>query len=199
MRVVVVGASGDIGQAVCCALAGRHEVIRAGRRGADVKVDLSDTRSVQAMFEQIGAVDAVVSTAGEVHFAPLEEQTSETILHGLQHKVMGQVNLVLAGMHVIAQGGSFTLTSGVLDRDPIPMGTGAATANAALAGFVRGAAIELPRRLRVNLVSPGLLDVSVPRYGAWFAGHEPVAAARVGQAYVKSVEGGLTGQVIVVA
>ena len=48
------------------------------------------------------------------------------------------------------------------------MGVNGATANGALGGFVVGAAIEMPRGLRVNLVSPGLLDVSVPRYGAWF-------------------------------
>lgn len=90
------------------------------------------------------------------------------------------------------------LTSGVLDRDPIRMGTGAATANGALGGFVVGAAIEMPRRLRINVVSPGLLDVSVPTYGDWFPGHEPVSSKRVGLAYRKSVEGAVTGKVIIV-
>ena len=67
---------------------------------------------------------------------------------GLRQKVMGQVNLVLAGLNIISDGGSFTLTSGVLDRDPIRMGANAATANGALAGFVKSAAIEMPRGLR---------------------------------------------------
>lgn len=198
MRIIVVGASGDIGKVVCAELEPRHEVIRAGRRAGDVTVDLADFGSVEAMYAEVGTVDAVVSTAGNVHFAKLAEQSPETMLYGLQNKVMGQINLVLAGVHTVTAGGSFTLTSGVLDRDPIPMGTGAATANGALRGFVRGAAIEMPRQLRVNVVSPGLLDVSVPRYGAWFAGHEPVAAHRVGLAFAKSVEGALTGQEIIV-
>ncbi|WMS43265.1 hypothetical protein RDV64_02350 [Acuticoccus sp. MNP-M23] len=86
---------------------------------------------------------------------------------------MGQINLVLAGV-------------------------GAATANGALGGFVVGSAVEMPRGLRINVVSPGVLDVSVPRYGAWFPGHEPVASGRVGRAYAKSVEGAITGQVIIV-
>ncbi|MGL5009005.1 MAG: short chain dehydrogenase, partial [Paracoccaceae bacterium] len=72
------------------------------------------------------------------------------------------------------------------------------TANGALGGFVVGAAIEMPRGLRINVVSPGLLDISVPRYGSWFPGHVPVQAARVGLAFAKSVEGGVTGTVIVV-
>lgn len=159
---------------------------------------MADRASVDKMYAKIGTIDAVISTAGDVHFGPLAEFTQETFMIGLQNKVMGQVNLVLAGINTVADGGSFTLTSGVLDRDPIRMGTAAATANGALGGFVVGAAVELPRGLRVNVVSPGLLDVSVPRYGEWFPGHEPVSAKRVGRAFAKSVEGPITGQVIIV-
>ncbi len=150
------------------------------------------------MYARLGTVDAVVSTAGEVHFGPLADFNVETFMMGLRHKVMGQVNLVLGGLNTVTEGGSFTLTSGVLDRDPIRMGTGAATANGALGGFVVGAAIEMPRALRINVVSPGLLEVSVPRYGSWFPGHVPVSSHHVGLAYAKSVEGAVTGQIIVV-
>jgi NAD(P)-dependent dehydrogenase (short-subunit alcohol dehydrogenase family) len=117
---------------------------------------------------------------------------------GLTNEVMGQVNLVLAGMGYVADGGSFTLTSGVLGRDPIRMGVGAATANGAIGGFVFGAAIEMPRGLRINVLSPGLLEVSATRYADFFHGHEAVSSKRVGLAYAKSVEGALTGQVIIV-
>jgi NAD(P)-dependent dehydrogenase (short-subunit alcohol dehydrogenase family) len=151
------------------------------------------------MYRQAGPVDAVVCCAGSVHFGPLATTTEAQFLSGLTNKVMGQVNLVLAGIPHLADGGSFTLTSGVLDRDPIREGTGAATANGALAGFVKSAAIELPRGLRINAVSPALLDVSLGRYGDYFPGHETVPSDRVGRAFAKSVEGALTGQVIIVA
>lgn len=198
MRIVVIGAEGDIGKAACTELGTRHELIKVGRTRGDIQTDITNLGAVREMYARVGKVDAVVSTAGDVHFGPLAEQTQETFMVGLTGKVMGQVNLVLAGLDVVSDGGSFTLTSGVLDRDPIPMGSSAATANGALGGFVVGAAIEMPRGLRLNVVSPGLLDVSVPRYGTWFPGHEPVPAARVGRAYAKSVEGAITGQVIVV-
>lgn len=198
MKIILVGANGDIGKAVHTELSSRHEIITAGRSNGDVKVDMADRASVDAMYAKCGAVDAVISTAGDVHFAPLGEFNEETFMLGLRHKVMGQVNLVLAGLAVVRDGGSFTLTSGVLDRDPIRSGAGAATANGALGGFALSAAIEMPRGLRVNVVSPGLLDVSLPRYGEWFPGHEPVPSKRVGLAYAKSVEGAITGKVIVV-
>ncbi|MER9976148.1 short chain dehydrogenase [Mesorhizobium sp. M0085] len=198
MRIIVVGAEGDIGKVVCDELGSRHEIIKAGRSSGYIQVDMADRASVDAMYAKCGKVDAIISTAGNVHFGPLGEYTEETFMRGLRHKVMGQVNLVLAGLATVSDGDSFTLTSGVLDRDPIRMGTGAATANGALGGFVLGAAIEMPRGLRINVVSPGLLDVSVPRYGEWFPGHEPVSSKRVGLAYAKSVEGAITGQVIIV-
>jgi NAD(P)-dependent dehydrogenase (short-subunit alcohol dehydrogenase family) len=198
MKIIVVGANGDIGKTVCDELGSRHEIIKAGRSGGDIKVDMADRASVDAMYARCGRVDAVICTAGEVHFGLLHDFTEETFMLGLRQKVMGQVNLVLAGLGAVNDGGSFTLTSGVLDRDPIRMGSGAATANGALAGFVVGAAIEMPRGLRINVVSPGLLDVSVPRYGQWFPGHEPVSSKSVGLAYAKSVEGAITGKVIIV-
>jgi len=198
MKIIVVGAEGDIGRTVCAELGTRHEIIKAGRSSGDVRVDMADRASVDAMYAECGRVDAVVATAGSVHFGPLHDFTEETFMLGLRQKVMGQVNLVLGGLESVSDGGSFTLTSGVLDRDPIRMGTGAATANGALGGFVVGAAIEMPRGLRINVVSPGLLDISAPRYGTWFPGHVPVAAKRVGLAYAKSVEGAITGKVIIV-
>lgn len=198
MKILLVGASGDVGQAACDALSKRHDIVRAGRRASDVAVDIGNRLSIEAMYETIGAVDAVVSAAGGAHFAPLSDHTEDTFRFGLENKAMGQINLVLAGMKHISDNGSFTLTSGVLDRDPVVSGTGAATANGALAGFVKSAAIELRRGIRINVVSPGLLKASEERYGALFPGHECVSSERVGRAYAKSVEGAITGQVVIV-
>lgn len=198
MTIVIIGAEGDVGQAAFDELKPRHEIITAGRSTGDIRVDIGDRASIAAMYDALGAVDAVVCAAGNVHFGALSDFTEDQFMIGLQNKVMGQINLVLEGMTRLPDGGSFTLTSGILDQDPIRMGAGAATANGALAGFVKGAAIEMPRGQRLNVVSPGLLDVSVPRYGEWFPGHTPVPAALVGRAFAKAVEGPGTGQVIAV-
>lgn len=198
MKIILIGASGDIGKAALAELSPRHDIIEVGRSGGDVQADISNRQSLVEMYRKIGKVDAVVSTAGNVHFGPLSEFTESQFMLGLTDKVMGQINLVLVGLDYVNDGGSFTLTSGVLDRDPIKLGVGAATANGALGGFVVGAAIEMPRGIRINFVSPGLLDVSEERYGSFFPGHERVPTARVGLAYAKSAEGPNTGQVIIV-
>lgn len=198
MRILLTGASGTIGSAVKRELSPRHEIITAGRNSGDVRVDLLDKASIKAMYEKLGRVDAVVATAGHAYFGPLATMTDENFMVGLTDKLMGQVNLVLLGLNHVNDGGSFTLTSGMLDRDPVRLGANAATVNAAIGGFVAAAAIEMPRGIRINVVSPGLLEESVEKYKGFFAGHVPVPSARVGLAYAKSVEGALTGKVMIV-
>ncbi len=199
MRVLVVGTNGDVGRAAVTELAKRHEVVSAGRSSGDVRVDLLDTSSITAMFNKVGKIDAVVACAGHAYFGPLATMTHDQFMVGLNDKLMGQVNLVLLGTPHVNDRGSFTLTSGVVDRDPIVRGVNAATVNAALQGFVTGAAIELERGIRINVVSPGLLEASAKKFEGYFPGHETVSSARVGLAYAKSVEGALTGQVIIIS
>jgi NAD(P)-dependent dehydrogenase (short-subunit alcohol dehydrogenase family) len=195
MRIIVVGATGTIGKAVVAALEARHEIIKVGKSGGDAQVDITSSASISALFEHVGRFDALISTTGKVHFGEFGALTETEVGIGLRDKLMGQVNLVLIGAKRINDGGSFTLTSGILNRDPIVYGTSASMVNGALDAFVRAAAIELPRAIRINAVSPAVLVESLPAYGDFFRGHEAVPAARVANAYVKSVEGRLTGQV----
>ncbi|XZG70710.1 short chain dehydrogenase [Chitinibacteraceae bacterium HSL-7] len=194
-KILLVGASGTIGSAIARELGARHTLITAGRNSGDYRVDLTDPASIRALFKATGPLDAVVSAAGNLHFGPLAEFTPEQYAIGLNDKLMGQVNLVLAGQHVLNDGGSFTLTSGILTDDPIVYGSSASMVNAALEGFARSAAIELARGLRINVVSPTLLEESVEAFGAFFPGFKPVPARHVALAFAKSVEGAQTGQV----
>ena len=195
MKILIVGASGTIGASVASALAERHQIVKAGSKSGDVRVDIKDSASIRKMFDSVGKLDAVVSAAGNVHFGEFAKMTEAEFGIGLKDKLMGQVNLVLIGRDFVNDGGSFTLTSGVLSHDPIRLGAAASLVNGALDSFVRAAAIELPRGLRINAISPGVLEESLPSYGPYFRGHDAVPGKRVANAYVKSVEGALTGQV----
>ena len=195
MRVLIVGASGTIGRAVAAELRQRHEIIAAGRTSGDLRIDITDSASIRSAFEKIGALDAVVSAAGHVKFAPFKDMTAADYEIGLEDKLMGQVNLVLIGRDYVSDGGSFTLTTGVLDRDPILQGTSASMVNGAVNAFVAAAAIEMSRGQRINAVSPGVITEAMEGYAPFFRGFEPVPAARAALAYAKSVEGAQTGQV----
>lgn len=195
MKIVLVGATGTIGKAVDEELSQAHEVIRVSRSKGDHLLDITNEQSIQALFEEIGEFDALVSTVGHVHFGEFSEMTAREYEIGLRNKLMGQVNLVLHGKKYIREGGSFTLTSGILNEDPIRMGSSAAMVNGALAGFVTGASIEMPKGIRLNLVSPNLVEESLEAFGDYFIGFNPVPAALAAKAYHKSVAGLQTGQI----
>jgi len=198
MKIIIIGATGTIGKHIAKALEKDHEVIKVGSKSGDLQINLTDPASIKAMYEKVGAFDAVVCAAGEGHFGPLEKMTDADFRVSVNSKFMGQVNLVLIGQHHINPGGSFTLTSGTLSEDPVVLGASVSAVNAGIDGFVRGAAIELKNDVRINSVAPGVVEES-PGYFPFFPGHIPVSMHKVTQAYVKSILGAHTGKSFKVA
>ncbi|QNA93285.1 MULTISPECIES: short chain dehydrogenase [unclassified Microbacterium] len=193
MKILIIGASGHVGRAAASALDG-HEIVAASRNGQP-SVDVTDPRSIERLFEQVGDVDAVVAAVGSVPFAPLSELGRDDYEAALRGKVLSQLDVVRIGTRFVRDGGSFTLTSGILAREPIATGAAASLANGALEAFVLGAAPELPRGIRINAVSPSVLE-DAPSYHSSFPGFVPVSSYRVGMAYAKSVLGVQTGEVL---
>jgi NAD(P)-dependent dehydrogenase (short-subunit alcohol dehydrogenase family) len=195
MKIIIIGGNGTIGSSVVKELSPRYEILIASRKSSDLTCDITSEKSIRQMFAEVGKFDAVVATTGTVHFEDLSKMSSEKYQIGLKNKLMGQVNLVLIGQEYIQDKGSFTLTSGVLSHDPIRTGSSASMVNSAINGFVKGAAIELPRGIRINAVSPTVILESMDIYGPYFRGFDPVPVAKVALAYSKSVEGLQTGQI----
>jgi len=199
MKILLVGTSGTLGQAVARHLGQQHDILAAGRHSGSLRVDLTDDASVRELFAQTGPVDAVISTTGKLHFGPLQQMTPEQFNVGLQDKLLGQVRLALAAQHHLNAGGSITLTSGIVSAQPIRDGANATAVNHALEGFVRAAALELlPRGLRINVVSPNVLVESMEAYGPYFPGFEAVTAQRAALAFQRAVEGIQSGETITV-
>lgn len=194
MRILVVGGTGTIGQAVVRKLSQEHEVITAGRTSGDVQVDLTSTESIEHLFKKVGHVDAIVNASGAAKFKLIEEMTPEDNLVAVQSKLLGQINLALIGQKYLRNQGSITLTTGVMKDDPIPGGASAAMANGGVAAFVKSAAIDFTHGIRINCVSPNVLVESFDQYKENFKGFTPVPLERVTTAYVKSIEGKQTGQ-----
>lgn len=194
MRVIVIGATGTIGRAAVEALSDRHEIVRAGRRSGDHPVDISSRESIDRFFAAVGPFDALVSAAGDARFGPLESLTDEDFTFSLSNKLMGQVNLVRSGLAHVRDNGSFTLTSGLLARYPAKGSGAISLVNAGLEAFTRAAALEAPRGVRVNVVTPTWVSETLVAMGRDGSGGLP--AATVARAYVESVEGSRTGEIL---
>ncbi|HJV34336.1 short chain dehydrogenase [Geomonas sp.] len=194
MRVIVVGATGTIGKAVVKSLSSEYEVVRVASRSGDFRMDMASKDSVEKMFKEVGHFDALVCAAGVARFGALSELSDEDFQLGLAGKLMGQVNLVRVGYNYINDHGSFTLTSGVLSHQPMPGSASISMINAGIEGFVRAAALEMPRGIRINVVSPPWVKETLEALGMDSSTGMP--AERVAQAYRASVAGTRTGTVI---
>ncbi|MEO5777316.1 MAG: short chain dehydrogenase [Flavobacterium sp.] len=195
MKIIIVGATGTMGKHLVSALEKEHEIIKVASKDGDILTDITSTESIENMFKQVGSFDALISTAGPTHVGPWKTLTDTEFRKGVEGKMMGQINLVLIGQHYINPKGSFTLITGALTNDPQKNFANASAANGAVEGFVRGASIELENGIRINAVSPTVIEDS-PQYFPYFPGEIPTTMRELEYMFRKSVFGAGTGQII---
>jgi NAD(P)-dependent dehydrogenase (short-subunit alcohol dehydrogenase family) len=194
MKIILIGASGTIGKGILQILSSDHEIIKVGHRGGDFRVDLSAKPSIEKLFQDVGSFDAVICAAGLAKFGSLDEQPDEDYQLAVTNKLMGQVNLVRVGRRYINDNGSFTLTSGMLSYQPIPGSASISMVNSGIEGFVRAAALEMQRGMRVNAVSPVFVTETMEAMG--MDSTNGMAAVKVALAYKESVEGKRNGEIL---
>jgi len=187
MKILIIGGNGTIGKTVTQRFAAAHEVIVAGRSSGDVMVDIASSQSIQDMFESISQVDAIVNIAGDAKWDTFDKLSEEDFYIGIRSKMMGQVNLVRLGKAFLNDGGSITLTTGILADEPVDMTTSAAMVNGAIQSFTKAVALELERNIRINVVSADLVEDAYEKYKDYFPGNTPVPMHKVVDGYVKSV------------
>jgi NAD(P)-dependent dehydrogenase (short-subunit alcohol dehydrogenase family) len=196
MRILIIGGNGTIGSKVTSHFSENNDLIIAGRKSGNIAVDISDSNSIQSMFEKTGKFDAIICIAGEAKWADFNELTEEDFYIGLRSKLMGQVNLVRIGKNYLNQNGSITLSTGILADDPVVKTTSAAMVNGGIHSFVQAVALEIENGIRVNVVSLGMVEDAYEKYKDYFPGHNPIPMIKVVNAYVRSVKGKDNGKVI---
>ena len=196
MKILIVGGNGTIGKKVSSFLSKENEIITAGRNSGDIRIDLSDSNSIKNLFIKNNNFNAVISIAGEAVWAPFDDLTEEDYYKGIKNKMMGQVNLVKIGRKYINHGGSFTLTTGILADNPVKMTTSAALVNGGIHSFVKAASLEMENNIRVNVISPGLVEDSAEKYKDYFPGYEIVKMKDLAELYAKVIQGEQNGEVI---
>jgi NAD(P)-dependent dehydrogenase (short-subunit alcohol dehydrogenase family) len=194
MKIMIIGATGTIGTAVSNILANGNDIVRVGCRDGDFRVDLGSKVSIVALFDAVGPVDAVISTAGLADFGPFASLDDAAFDLALSNKLMGQINLIRIGVNKLNKNGSITLTSGILARQPMPGSSVISMANGALDAFVKAAALEVSNGVRVNTVAPAFVKETMEMMGM-----DPtpgLSAADTAKAYKQAVEGDANGMTL---
>jgi NAD(P)-dependent dehydrogenase (short-subunit alcohol dehydrogenase family) len=196
MKIVIIGGNGTIGNKVVSHFNKENNVLIAGRTSGDFTVDISDSNSIQKMFENVGKLDAIICIAGEAKWANFNELTEDDYYIGLKSKLMGQVNLVRIGQHYLNPKGSITLSTGILADDPVIKTASASMVNGGIHSFVQAVALEIENGIRVNVVSSGMVEDAYEKYKDYFPGHNPIPMNKVINGYVRSVKGKGNGEII---
>ncbi len=194
-RIIIVGATGTMGQYLTSVFEKEHEIIKVSTAGGDIPTDITSIQAIEDMYKKAGSFDALISTAGPTFVGPWKNLTDKEFRKGIEGKLMGQINLVLIGQHYINPKGSFTLITGGLTDEPQRNFANASAANGAVEAFVRAAAIELENGIRINAVSPTVIENS-PQYFPYFPGEIPTTMKQLEYGFRKSVFGSNTGQII---
>lgn len=197
--IILIGANGKMGKAAITGLR-NHKIITAGISASnyDYQVDITSEESLRKLYENVDHFDAVVNTVGVCEYASFTEMTEKQWMATILSKMMGQINIVRIGQEYIADNGSFSLITGILNIKPIPFAIADATTSGAIDTFVKCVAHEMPRGIRVNSINPTVLEEAWDVYGEMMPGFQPVSGSLVGKAFERSVDGFITGQVLYV-
>jgi NAD(P)-dependent dehydrogenase (short-subunit alcohol dehydrogenase family) len=196
MKILIIGGNGIIGRTIVSHFKENNEILIAGRTSGDVKVDISDSKSIKSMFEKVGNFDAIICVAGEAKWADFNELTEEDYYIGIRSKLMGQVNLVRIGQHYLNERGSITLSTGILADDPVIKTASASMVNGGIHSFVKAVALETENGIRINVISSGMVEDAYEKYKDYFPGHNPIPMKKVINGYVRSVNGKVNGEII---
>ena len=191
-KILVIGAAGLIGREIVKAL-GESECIRASR-SSDEHVDISDPKSLVALFGRVGELDEIICTGGAARFKPWDQLTDEDWTFSLANKLLGQVNVVRYGLKSVRPGGAITLTTGLASQYPAPGSAIITTVNSAVDAFVRAVAAEPSITIRVNTISPGWVSETLQAMGRDPSGGIP--AAEVARIAVRQFRNGASGSVV---
>ncbi len=171
----IVGGSSGLGRATAAlalakgarvTIASRSEeklakaVEELGNGAASCKLDMMDEGDVSACFASMapGSLDHLVISASSAVHGPFAELTISKVEDMFASKFFGPYRVAKAALPALAEGGSITFFSGVLSRRPGMNCSGLGAVNAAVEGLARGLALELGPKLRVNCLSPGMVD-----------------------------------------
>jgi NAD(P)-dependent dehydrogenase (short-subunit alcohol dehydrogenase family) len=163
-------------------------VKKIGRNVTGVQGDVSNLGDLDRLFAQIkrekGKLDIVFANAGVAKLAPLGEITEEHYDSLFNINVRGLLFTVQKALPLLPDGASIILNVSIGGSKGPPAASVACATKAAVRSFARTWTTDLKeRRIRVNAVSPGLIDTP--------GVNDQVASTAAGQQLLNMVSNGV--------
>jgi NAD(P)-dependent dehydrogenase (short-subunit alcohol dehydrogenase family) len=140
-------------------------VAELGPNATGVPGDVANLADLDRLFatikQQKGRLDIVFANAGVATDTPIATVTEADYDRHFDINVKGALFTVQKALPLLRDGGSIILTSSIVGSKGIPGRSVYSATKAALRSFARVLAAELKdRKIRVNAVSPGLIDTA---------------------------------------
>ncbi len=171
---VITGGGSGIGLAVAerfaregarTVLVGRRQqrldeaATRIGHGAYGISADVADISQVRALFDQLARVDLLVTCAGGAIFGAVDELDPSAWQNLFKARFFGQLNACHYAVPKMPEGSVILLCSGIAGRIGFPNYSGGAGLCGGIDAMGRALAVELaPRGIRVNVLSPGLIE-----------------------------------------
>ena len=175
---VITGGSSGIGLATAqrfieegaqVVITGRHQkeldtaVVKLGSRATGIRGDVGNLEDLNRLFDQVreqfGRVDVLFANAGIAPFVPFEAVTEEHFNSLFNINVRGLFFTVQKALPLLSIDASIILNASVVAQSGLPKTSVYSATKAAVRSLGRTLAAELsPRGIRVNVVSPGLIE-----------------------------------------
>lgn len=184
-NILVIGASGGIGLALCKHLAGAHKVYAVSR---SLSPELNETGAV--VFEEDvnlsrnfvsqlpDTLHGLVYCPGSINLKPFARLSEEDLLQDLRQNVLSAVAVTQAVLPQLKRSGSAAVIyfSTVAVKMGMPFHSAVAMCKGAIEGLTRSLAAELAvHSIRVNAIAPSLTDT--PLASAFLSSPEKREAA----------------------
>lgn len=172
-RILIIGGSNGMGLAAAQQLAAlQAEVFIVGRsrdkldaalssiqgRASGHVADFTDAEAINAVCRRIGRIDhLVLAASSDVAWGPFASIPAAALRNALEGKLLGYWQSLQAALPQLRRDGSVVMLSGTASRTAMPGTAGLAAVNGAITQMAQTLAKELAP-LRVNVVSPGLVD-----------------------------------------
>ncbi|MEO1495065.1 MAG: SDR family oxidoreductase [Pseudomonadota bacterium] len=132
---------------------------RTRRRVSGLTCDIADLTAVQAMADQIGAIDVLINNAGLELITPIEDPDpaiDATFRRITEINVIGTFSVTRALLPKVRDGGRIINTASMWGKTAVAEFSAYCASKHAVIGLTRSLAQELaPRRISVNAVCPG--------------------------------------------
>jgi NAD(P)-dependent dehydrogenase (short-subunit alcohol dehydrogenase family) len=165
-KILIIGGSRGIGNAIMNSLIDKNEVINISRSIPSITHDNLTHYNCDILVDElpnIEAIDSVIYCPGSINLKPISRLKLDDFRNDFEINVIGAVKAVQKYLPILKKGSnpSIVLFSTVAAKLGMPFHASVAAAKSAVEGLTKSLGAELAPTIRVNAIAPTVTDTDL--------------------------------------